>query len=86
VTSLLDNCPSSCGGCKEITRLAIGCRVALTLINFLIALPPSLVLAASFTNVYKIDRLNDERWDRVVPNIKEIRVQVNICTGMFLTD
>jgi hypothetical protein len=81
--ALLDACPSSCGGCTEISRLVVSCRIALTLINFLIALPPSLVLAATFTNVFKIDRLNDGRWDAVVPNVINIRKQVKALRGYF---
>jgi len=76
VTNLLDSCPSSCGGCDEVSRLAVSCRVAIVLINFLIALPPTLVLGVTFTNVYKLDRLNDSRWDTVMPNIVDIRTQV----------
>ncbi len=63
------------------SRLQVSCRIALTLINFLIALPPSVVLAMSFTSAFKTDRMNDHRWDAALPEIESIRERVKELRG-----
>jgi hypothetical protein len=78
---LLNACPATCGGCMQRSRLQLSCRIALTLINFLIALPPSVVLAMSFTNAFKTDRMNDKRWDNALPEIESIRERVKELRG-----
>jgi len=83
VSDLRDACPASCGGCDLLQNVEPMCRYSLMLINFLLALIPSFLAAVSFTNVYRIDRLNDERWDAVVPNIVAIRTQVKALRGHY---
>ena len=83
VSTLRDICPASCGGCELLQNVEPMCRYSLMLINFLLALIPSFLAAMSFTNVYRIDRLNDERWDKVITNIVTIRTQVKALRGHY---